>query len=52
MTSSSQHPACGWSDHDVRRYGRVMRKSSEGEVEERREALGRGGGRGTGKESD
>lgn len=30
VTSSSQHPACGWSDHDVRRYGRVMRKKLGG----------------------
>lgn len=40
VTSSSQHPACGWSDHDVRR----LRQSDEEELRGR----GRGEEGGTG----
>lgn len=36
LTSSPQHQACGWSDHEVQRYGTVTRKNTERGAEVRR----------------
>lgn len=36
MTSSPQHQACGWSDHEVQRQGGVTWKNTEREAEARK----------------